>query len=71
MVECERRDLVGLYLDAQADAREQSPAPPAMTAAGIGDAQELGDTAVDRVRLLNDLTTLQEDGPRSNVADST
>jgi tetratricopeptide (TPR) repeat protein len=62
MVAFERRDLVCLYLDARVDAVEQSPASPAVTAAGIGDALDLGDTPARRIRLLEDLASLREEG---------
>lgn len=62
MVACDRRDLVCLYLDAHGAPPEQSPAPPALTATGIGDALELGDAAAARVGLLDDLSSLEADG---------
>jgi predicted ATPase len=62
MVGCDRRDLVCLHLDAYAGAREQSPVPRAVTAAGICDALEVGDSAVGRVRVLDDLDALTDDG---------
>jgi predicted ATPase/DNA-binding PadR family transcriptional regulator len=60
MVDCDRTDLICLHLAAY-DATE-SPVPPAVTAAGIGDALELGDTAVSRVSLLEDLDTMHGQG---------
>jgi predicted ATPase len=62
MVECSTRDLVCLYLDANEAIHERSPAPRALTALGIGDALELGETAAARVALLDTLTGLREDG---------
>ncbi|MFB6235040.1 MAG: tetratricopeptide repeat protein [Halopenitus sp.] len=61
MIEYSTRDLVCRYLDVH-DARSESPAPWSVTAAGIGDALELGDTATARVELLNLLESLREDG---------
>jgi predicted ATPase len=62
MVECDRLDVVCLHLAAHDDAREQTPVPTAVTATGIGDVLELGDTATSRVSLLRDLDSLQQAG---------
>jgi predicted ATPase len=62
MVGCERRDLICLHLDANAGAREQSPVPRTVTAAGICEALEVGDSAAGRVRVLDDLDVLTDDG---------
>jgi tetratricopeptide (TPR) repeat protein len=56
------RELVCLYLDAHADVSDRSTVSMAVTAAGIGDALEVGDTVVDRVDLLDDLATMVEEG---------
>ncbi len=62
MVECDRSDLVCLYLAAYDDARDRTPAPPAVSAIGIGDALEVGEAPAERLALLDDLTSLQEAG---------
>jgi tetratricopeptide (TPR) repeat protein len=62
MVGCERRDLICLHLDACAWAREQPPVPRSVTAAGICEALEVADSAAGRVRVLDDLDALTDDG---------
>lgn len=62
MVAYERRDLVCLSLDAHPGLRDGEISSRAQTAAGIGDALELGDTAAGRVRLLDELASLEADG---------
>jgi predicted ArsR family transcriptional regulator len=62
MVECALGDLVCLHLDAHADAYGRTPAPRALTAAGVGDALEVDDQAVARIRLMDSLGTLVEEG---------
>lgn len=71
MAQCDREDLVCLYLDALEDAAAgaleddlegDAVASPARTAAGIGDALELGDAAASRVALLETLSDLEADG---------
>jgi tetratricopeptide (TPR) repeat protein/DNA-binding PadR family transcriptional regulator len=62
MVEYSRRELICLHLDVHAKAIPQSPAPRAGTAAGIGDALEFGGSAAERVSLLDELTSLENDG---------
>jgi predicted ATPase len=62
MEPCDRRDLVCLYLDALQASGTDAAASPAQTAAGIGDALEIGDTAAGRVGLLEELAALEADG---------
>jgi tetratricopeptide (TPR) repeat protein len=62
MVECALGDLVCLHLDAHAEAYGRTPAPRALTAAGVGDALEVDDEAVARIRLVDSLDTLVEEG---------
>jgi tetratricopeptide (TPR) repeat protein len=61
-VECALGDLVCLHLDAHAEAYGRTPAPRALTAAGVGDALEVDDEAVARIRLVDSLDTLVEEG---------
>lgn len=62
MIPYDTADLVCLYLDSLGDQFGASSAPATVTATGIGDALELGDTAGDRVSLLRTLSTLQDEG---------
>jgi tetratricopeptide (TPR) repeat protein/DNA-binding PadR family transcriptional regulator len=62
MVTCSRRDLVCLYLDSYDSIPDRGPAPVDVTATGIADALEVGDTAVNRVALLSELEDLQDEG---------
>jgi tetratricopeptide (TPR) repeat protein len=62
MVECSLGDLVCLHLAANDGTGEAASAPRALTAAGIGDALEVGDDAVARIQLLSRLDALVEKG---------
>lgn len=55
-------DLVCLHLEDSGDGQERAPAPRAQTAAGIGDALEIEDDAVARIRLMDSLDSLVEEG---------
>lgn len=62
MVDYSQRDLICLHLAAHDGVNEASPAPRSGTAAGIGDALELGGSAAERVGLLDELASLKADG---------
>jgi tetratricopeptide (TPR) repeat protein len=62
MIDVDRRDLICLHLAAHADVTDQSRVPEAVTATGVSDALQVGDTAVDRIGVLDELSTLEEEG---------
>lgn len=62
MVSCPLEDLVCLHLDAHGDGADLTQAPHALTAAGVGDALEVDEDAVARIRLLDSLDSLVEEG---------
>lgn len=62
MVEYEQEELICLYLDNHAYDPEQRALPADVTAAGIGNALELGESAASRIELLNTLSKLEDDG---------
>lgn len=55
-------ELLCLHLHAHDEVRGRTPAPGALTAAGIGDALAVDDDAVARIRLIERLDALVDDG---------